>query len=566
MPSETRTRTALLASVAGFVAIAALGCSADDSTTRASMNPAPMPPMMLPVTLATVPCRFIVPKSVEGGPFHCGDLPVPENRAKPGSRMITLHAIVFTGKQGGVPTIVLQGGPGGSSEEEVMGLSIGAPQLVARYQPFLDQGDVVFFDQRGVGRSIPRLTCVPEADSGVRDPAKVCFARHVAAGVDFAGYDSPSSADDVHDLRVSLGAEQTNLYGISYGSRLALEVMRRHPDEIRASAIDGVLPPPIKIFTETMPNLDATVTKIIGTCAADARCNAAYPDLEGALMRLKAKLDATPFTSANGNFDWTAFVGIVFDTLYSQGAAGQLPFFITKLNAQTQALWAADQNAMATKSAADSKAQMDALAAMPLGKEVFDRLKGKEGPLHQEIIDDLSFAMYAAVSCADSGQYETLADALAALGKVRADFRAFGEAEARSAFAGCNDLPAIAPPSKVTDAVTSSIPTLVIGGGYDPITPSSNAMLAASTLSGSQLVVVPGGAHGFVDSCGNGLKASFVATLKPVDASCATSENLTFYYAATGLAPWRLYRAPRPARAMARSTRAAAPPLATSSL
>lgn len=550
------TRSAPYAGVVGLVATLALtafGCSADDSSTPNAANP---PASMLPVTLETVPCRFIVPQSAEGTAFHCGDLPVPENRAKKGSRMITLHVAVFSGKKGGVPTIILQGGPGGSSEEEVLGLSIGDPRLVARYQPFLDQGDVVFFDQRGVGRSIPRLTCVPEADSGVGDPANVCFARHVKAGVDFAGYDSPSSADDVDDLRLALGAPKANLYGISYGSRLALEVMRRHPDEIRAVSIDGVLPPQVQIFTATMPNLDATVTKIIAACAADARCNAAYPDLEGALKRLEAKLDATPFGSGQSTFDWTAFVGVVFDTLYAPGAAGQLPYFITKLNKQTQAEWTADQNALATKAAADAKARMDALAAMPLGKEVFDRLKGKEGALHQEIVDDLSFAMYAAVSCADSGQYETLSGALAALDKVRAGFRAFGESEARSAFAGCADLPAMAPRSKVTEAVTSSIPTLVIGGGFDPITPSSNAMLAASTLSSSQLVIVPGGAHGYVNDCGNGLKGSFVGTLKQVDAGCATSEGLSFYYPPAGVAPgMMMYRGPRPSNGMARARR-----------
>jgi pimeloyl-ACP methyl ester carboxylesterase len=531
------TNAGRFASLVGFVGIAALGCSSEDSSGSSGKT---TDPMILPVTLPTVPCRYIVPQSVEGTTFHCGDLPVPENRAKDGSRMITIHVIVFSGKKGGVPTIVLQGGPGGSAEEEVTGLSIGDPTIARRYQPFLDQGDVVFFDQRGAGRSIPRLTCVPEADAGVADPAGVCFARHVKAGVDFAGYDSPASADDVDELRLSLGAPKANLYGISYGSRLALEVMRRHPDQIRAAAIDGVLPPQIKIFTETMPNLDATVTKIIAACAADAKCNAAYPDLEGGLVKLKAKLDAMPFGSGQDTFDWKAFVGVVFDTLYSQGAAGQFPYFVTKLNAQSQAEWAADQNAMATKATAENKQRMEALAAMPLGKEVFDRLKGKDGALHQEIIDDLAFAMYAAVSCADSGQYETLDGALAALSKVRADFRSFGESEARSAFAGCRELPAIAPKSKVTDAVMASIPTIVIGGGFDPITPASNAMLAAGTLSGSQLIVVPGGAHGFVDDCGNGLKGSFVSTLKPVDATCATSEKITFYYAPAGFGPGML--------------------------
>jgi pimeloyl-ACP methyl ester carboxylesterase len=524
----------LPARILGVVVLsnAMLGCS--DADPAAALAPSgSMTPEARNETLAIVPCRYVVPKSQEGTAFRCADLPVPENRATTdgAGRSITIHVIVFNGKQGGVPTIFLQGGPGGSAEEDATGLSIEDPSFVGRHKKFLDQGDLVFFDQRGVGRSIPRLTCVPEEGSSDPDPAAKCFARLKATGVDFAAYDSASSADDVHDLRVALGVKQVNIHGISYGSRLALEMLRRHPEDVRAAVIDGVLPTQTKVFTDTMPNLDATITKIFAACASDTKCNSTYPDLDGAFKKLKTKLDATPFGSGGNTFDWPTFEQTVFSTLYSPVAAGQLPYFIHSLLAQTQAEWAADQNAKADRFNKEEKARTDALKATPLGKEVYARLDGKEGTLSREIIGDLAFAMYAAVSCADSGQYETLDEALRALDNVRPELRAFGEAEARSAFAACRTLPAIAPKSPATIAsVESSVPTLVIGGELDPITPSKNAELVATTLSNNQLVVVPGGAHGLNDECGTNIKTGFVLTTKPVDASCATSHRVSFYY------------------------------------
>lgn len=535
----------LLALVCVASAPSIVACSSDDPSP--GQTPVPGTEEPLPITLETVPCRYVVPKSVEGTDFSCGDQRVPENRSKDGSRSITLHVIVFKGKKGGVPTIILEGGPGGSAESEATGLAMKDPVFVERFEKLLEQGDVVMFDQRGVGRSTPRLTCVPEETKDLPDPAGTCFERLVSSGVDFAGYDSAANADDVADIAKAVGARKVNLLGISYGSRLGLEVLRRHPDIVRGAVVDGVLPAEVKIFTETMPNLDATITRIFQACAADAKCNAAYPDLEGSLVKLKAKLDATPFTSGSFTLDWTEFVGTVFDTLYEDGSGAQLPYFVHTLLKQTQAEWSADQSAQNAKFQKAKKSREDALRATPLGKEVLDRLAGSEGKLHEEISSDLAFGMYAAVSCADSGQYETLEGAVAALSNVRKDFRAFGEAEARSAFAGCRTLPVIAPKSSIIEAVTASIPTIVIGGDLDPITPSKNARAVAAAITGSQLVVVPSGAHGFVNECGISLKAGFLSTLKPVDAACAAG-SISFYYSGQGVAPVAGVPGARPAR------------------
>lgn len=516
---------AALALVALTASSTASGCSDPDPAPGAKPDAG-----VAADTLATVPCRFVVPRSVEGTAFRCADLPVPENRAKAESRAIRLHVIVFRGKNGGTPTIVLNGGPGGSSEDDAMGLAIGDPRFLARYQKIVDQGDLVFFDQRGAGRSVPRLTCVPEASSSSRDPARDCFARHVEEGVDFAGYDSAGSADDVHDLKVALGATKVNLYGVSYGTRLGLEVLRRHADDVRAAVFDAVLPAEAKVFTETMPNFDGALTKIFAACVKDARCNTAYPDLEGTLRRVKAKLEATPFSLGSDTLDWPALQGIIFDTLYEAEAAGQLPYFLHRIARQTAAEFDAENRREGAEATAKERAELEAVRRLPLGAEVYARLDRGEGPPHREIASDLAFGMYAAVSCADSGQYESLSEATAALGAVREDLRAFGEAEARSAFAACRTLPAIAPRGNATSPVTASVPTLLLGGEVDPITPAAYATRAGTGLSNAQVVVVPGGAHGLVDTCGTDLKARFLEAAGPVDASCATQHALVFYY------------------------------------
>jgi pimeloyl-ACP methyl ester carboxylesterase len=468
-----------------------------------------------------------VPKSIEGKAFRCGDLVVPENRDNPASRKIKIHAIVFKGKEGGVPTIELNGGPGGSSEMAAQALALGAPFIQKEYGRFLETGDLVFFDQRGTGRSIPRLSCA--AGPNDRDPFAKCKAAFAKDGIDLAGYVTAESADDVHDLKAGLGVSKINLHGISYGTRLALEILRRHPDDVNNTVIDGVVPGQAKLLGDGTPNIDALFTHVFAACAADTKCNQTYPNLDATLASLKSKLDSKPFDSKmSGPYDWWAFQGEWFQRLYRDGEAGKLPFAIHDLVTKTQAQFDADEAAMMTDEDKAYEEMTAELFSGPLGKEALARMDAD--PDFDEAANGDPIGMYMSVVCSDHGQYESLADALASVAKVRPELRDADYLEMQ--FADCDAWPKHAKTPYGLQPITSPLPILVLGGEVDPATPLAWAKAAASTLSASQLVEMKGGAHGAMDECAVGMKIAFLQTGKPVDTRCTETRKLEFFYKA----------------------------------
>lgn len=473
------------------------------------------------------PCRFAVPKSVEGKAFRCGDLVVPENRESATSNKIKVHVIVFKGKEGGVPTIELNGGPGGSSEMLAEAMSVNAPFVQKEYGRFLELGDLVLFDQRGTGRSIPRLTCdVGESD---RNPIAECKDAFAKAGIDLAGYVTAESADDVHDLVKGLGVKQVNLHGISYGTRLALEILRRHPDDVNATVIDGVVPGQAKLLGDGTPNIDALFSHVFAACAADAKCNAAYPNLDATLATLKTKLETTPFDSKlGGPYDWWAFQGEWWNRLYAEGEAGRLPFAIHDLVTKTQAQFDADEAAMLADEDKAFEAMNAEMFAGALGQEAEKR--ALSDPDFEAAMNADPIGMYMSVVCSDHGQYESLTEALAADAKVRPELR---DADyLKMQFADCDSWPKHAKTPYGLQAITNAKPVLVIGGEVDPATPLAWAKTAAQSLSASQLVEMKGGAHGAMDECAVGMKIGFLQTSKAVDTKCTETRKLEFFYKA----------------------------------
>ena len=97
------------------------------------------------------------------------------------------------------------------------------------------------------------------------------------------------NADDVHDLKVALGVDKIDLHGISYGTRLGLEIAKRHPNDVRATIIDGVMPPDVPVMGMFPVAMDTVLSRTFAACKADPKCNVTYPDLEGTMTKLKAK-------------------------------------------------------------------------------------------------------------------------------------------------------------------------------------------------------------------------------------------------------------------------------------
>jgi fermentation-respiration switch protein FrsA (DUF1100 family) len=87
-------------------------------------------------------------------------------------------------------------------------------------------------------------------------------------------------------------------------------------------------------------------------------------------------------------------------------------------------------------------------------------------------------------------------------------------------------------PAVQKEPVRSTIPTLILQGEYDPVTPPANGMMAAQTLSKSYFFLFPGVGHTVSSpyNCPKDVMKAFLEnpTEKP-DASCISRMPEPFF-------------------------------------
>ena len=159
-------------------------------------------------------------------------------------------------------------------------------------------------------------------------------------GIDVSLIDSASNAADVDRLRSALGHQQWDLYGVSYGTRLAQNVMRDFPGGIRRVVLDSAYPLEIDLFASIPASSDRAFRLLFDSCAADPACSEHYPDLEGTLLQAFDRLSASPAPgqasfSLDGDVVDTLMTGgrftsLVFEALYQTDVIPWLPEIITE--------------------------------------------------------------------------------------------------------------------------------------------------------------------------------------------------------------------------------------------
>ncbi len=230
-----------------------------------------------------------------------GTLTVPENRADPASRMIDIHYVRFpaTGAKAGAPIVYLAGGPGGS------GVGAAQGERFPLFMAMREFGDVIALDQRGTGWSemapgctsdvvIPVDRKVAKAERAIllRQAAEQCGAYWRAQGFDPAGYTTVENARDLDALRTHLGARKITLWGISYGTHLALAAVKEMGPRIDKMVLTGAegLDQTVKLPSET----DAYFDRLQAAIDKEPAAKGAYPDIKALMRRVHAKLDAAP--------------------------------------------------------------------------------------------------------------------------------------------------------------------------------------------------------------------------------------------------------------------------------
>ncbi|SDF48736.1 alpha/beta hydrolase fold [Blastococcus aurantiacus] len=443
-------------------------------------------------------CDFDVPAGVD---MQCGTLEVPADREDPDGGEIELAFGIVRSDAPDLaadPVVYLSGGPGQSTLELV-------PQGFAQlYEPLTANRDLVLLDQRGTGLSEPSLACDEytewalgslgsglsdeELEAGAFDALDECHERLADDGVDFADYNSAASAADLEDLRVALDYDEWNLYGISYGTRLAQQAMRDHPDGIRSVVLDSAYPADADLYEEMPGNAERAMDALFATCADDPACATAYPDLSRTFQDLVAKLNAAPapitvVDASSGErvddeLDGDALVGFLFDSLYSTELVPHLPEVIT----------------------AASAGEFGSIGLL-LGTQT-------------QSLDFQAIGQQLAVQCHEEvsfGSREDVAAAAADHPLVEGYFES-GPSSGSGIFDVCDSWDAGEAGSEANEKVSSDIPTLVLAGDLDPITPPRWGEQVAEDLSEAFYVQFPFTGHGALPSheCAVGIAEDFL--------------------------------------------------------
>jgi pimeloyl-ACP methyl ester carboxylesterase len=433
-------------------------------------------------------------------PVDCGYLVVPEDRSQPDGTQVRLAVAIIrssAAQPAPDPLFYLEGGPGGTA---MYTLDLW---LSSR---FVEQRDVVVFDQRGTGHSTPSLNC-PEVsewsysrflsspDGFLRKQILRCHSRLLDEGVNLAMYNSAANAADLNDLRRTLGYEQINLLGISYGTRLALTTMRDQPQHIRSVVLDSTYPPDVNLFAEQSTNTVRAFDALFDGCAADAECNAAYPNLRNEFYHLVERLNEQPVNvpmseygiSGGGmlTFSGHDLTGLIFLAMYDTNLIPLLPQLIFEL--------------------ANNDSQMLAsLVAL-----TFSGLH--HAPAWANTADGFSEGMYYSVQCHEEMPFSDDAEVAAAIenASVLQDYFIHGFEMDRTM---CRIWKVHEASNNENKPVQSDIPTLVLAGQYDPITPPAWGQQAAESLSNSFFYEFPGFGHGVSidDACPESITQAFL--------------------------------------------------------
>lgn len=436
--------------------------------------------------------------------FECGYVIVPQRHADPEGPTLRLPVAIRRAPGGAPdPLLIAQGGPGGDAFEVY--------SLLAPNTPMAADRDLVIFNQRGTPYAQPELTC-PETEAVLADvlaadaaeserlynqAIAACNARLRAEGVDLSAFNSLENAADVPVIARALGYDAYNFYGVSYGTLLGLHLMRNHPEGLRSVVLDSVVPTDINFLAETPQSEDRVYREVFAACAADPACAAAYPNLEQRFFALVRQYNENPvtltLTDPETGQDYDAYLdgrglrGVLYQLLYVPRMNAVLPKLVHDLERgdtrYLQAMW-------------------------PL--LAFDQLVAE--------------GMYYSVICAEDADIDPGAVPTA---ELYPEIAADASEDLQSYIDACNRWGVDVLPATVDDPVISDIPTLLLSGRFDPVTPPPFAEAAAAGLSNATVVVDPTASHGvaFLSPCANTIMAAFLNDpMARPDTSCLAEQ------------------------------------------
>jgi pimeloyl-ACP methyl ester carboxylesterase len=468
-----------------------------------------------PADTAALPlqeCRLEHPLKLASVPARCGRLPVPENPAASAGAMIDLFVAVIPAlnrRTASAPLFLLAGGPGQAAAD----LYASYPGAFAKINR---NHDIVLVDQRGTGRSNPLACDYPEnwQDSAtdmtaLRRLTLACLSKY---GDRVRYYTSSAAVGDLDRVRNALGYAAIDLYGSSYGTRVAQLYMRRYPKSTQLAILDGVTYPEQAIGPDTPFDGERALDLILARCRAAPACAAAYPDLMQDLQGLRSRFgpERIPLTLTDPTtgaplplgFDRSVFAAALRLLSYNSTEASLLPALIHEA----------------------AQGRMAPLAAQTV-------------LMARQVQGQLASGMQNSVVCSEDVPF----------------FKSppVDRAKAAATYQGTDQLDGLAEICRIWPrgpvdpdlhrALKSAVPTLLLSGDSDPVTPPADAERAAQGLERHRHLILTGEGHGQVATgCVPTLMARFLDSGDPrsLDASCLDRHRpAPFFVGLTGPAP-----------------------------
>jgi pimeloyl-ACP methyl ester carboxylesterase len=434
-----------------------------------------------------------------------------EDRAAQSGRRIELRyavvpALAATPKPD--PLFVLVGGPGQAATK-------AGAQIAEALRDVQRTRDIVLVDQRGTGGS-HALSCTEETESGSlakrfapRLDLTDTRACRDALDADSTRYTTDIAMDDLDDVRRVLGYDRINLWGGSYGTRAALVYFRQHPEHVRSLTLDGAAPFAIELPLYVGRDGQRALDLLYADCGRDPECQAAFPDARVALDQLLSRLAQAPEPiqithprtglRESIRIEREGLASVLLNLLYVPELAGLVPLGVKRASG-------GDWSTLV----ASAEAFSDAVA--------------------------LSTGMFLSVVCAEDIARISAADA---------------EEQTHGTFLGgewlgrlrtqCGEWKSAVLPESYFEPVSGQVPSLILSGNLDPVTPPVWGDLVASRLTPSRHIIVPGAGHGVSSlGCLPKLIAEFIDRLEParLDAGCIeTRQRPPFFTSLEGPSP-----------------------------
>lgn len=493
------------------IAIAAIGsCSVNKATpNRAKFG----------AEWETVDCKtFDVPDSV-AAQSDCGYVTVPEQHGQPQGRTIQLGVVRTrsTSKTPAAdPLFVEQGGPGNTTIGVFANVALPEfPEL----KTLLESRDLIFMEERGTQYAKPFLSCpefnthaiaVVKGEQAYTDPAwiKACHDRFKAEGINPNAFNTRENAADVYFVAETLGYEQFNFYGISYGTLLGQYVIAKadnHKAKLRSVILDGVVRPDIDFNLASSHTISYALRNLFHDCAQDQQCSKAYPDLEQKFLAIVNQLNQNPIPitltvpsnqqAIAAKLDGTTFVDGIMPYLYTSPHGGDLPKQINEAS-QSNFDWIAKRLSNALES-------------------------------------DNAKEMYHTVLCVRAKSIQVSPPE--ALPAPYPQLLPIGQREAEAVTKACDVLQVELKPPFVYE--NPEIPTLILNGAYDPMTPQLYGEAVAKNSKTAYVYTFPGVGHGALilppdmpaATCSTQIAADFLTNPKqPPNSSCLTQIKPVF--------------------------------------